>query len=757
MRQRWKAKKAKSEAPHGSSDLDAMSVHSSGSGGTPFPVDLEPPSDFEDSLPAASRLFGGSSGWNFEAAMERLGDDESPMDGSTSFARKEDEDQEVRGRLPLVDGSSEPPATLSRGGSLPSSGMVATAFRATDFQQFKYPWEKGSLRKVFGNDVGLPALPSMKPSPRHFLPMEVVVDEHASMKPEIKVKPMVSSSALFLQAVKHGSNLAYLDERQEKRAHAVSLWWSLLANFKRNSSVGRMVLREAQDGKEDDYAMEILDASFSLKSPNTLLKRFYSIKGFYEWCKEVQKVDWLPMTEFLAWEYVKYLKSSQAAPTRASSFMESCRFCWYILGVDGSNAIESSLRVKGMTAQMKVTKRPWMPADCLTVSEVEELHRCLEDDTKHRVDRLLAGHLLHLLYARCRWADLLAVQNLMMDSDGVYLELETQVHKGAKATDMKAKLLPLVAPCVGVVSSNWAKVYVQLRESAGLVGPGKEPTHMMPAPDGDTGDKWLDRYVTSEEGADFLRALLNKKKAAGRRVSTHSMKSTAISWTSKYGLGMEVRAVLARHSSALSNPTVLYSRDIISSALRDFDGVLASIRNRSFEPDRTRSGMLTPTFRPTGMPMTPGPTPTTPGPGIGVGAGTMSGNQGWVKLETGAEQLDSLVVTVEDSPEEFPMMEEAQQNKEFPVLAEDSLSETSEEDSEQSTSSDEEGVDEQAGDQERMPAITIPISGYYINLQSSVLHCIRRDNLFRCGKKLTSNFKSVWELNGIRCSRCFDV
>lgn len=63
-------------------------------------------------------------------------------------------------------------------------------------------------------------------------------------------------------------------------------------------------------------------------------------------------------------------------------------------------------------------------------------------------------------------------------------------------------------------------------------------------------------------------------------MSTHSLKSTAISWASKFGLDLETRAILARHATSLSNPTVLYSRGIISSAVGDFDKVLKDIIER---------------------------------------------------------------------------------------------------------------------------------------------------------------------------------
>ena len=738
------AKRQKRSEGSAGSAPDDNSVHSFGSAGMESVDERRLP--LEDSVLAASRLHPSFYDDAIVLDAERT-------DGFSDFDLIVDDKAATEPvSIALEDGKGQT-SSSSTEQCLPTSNLTATAFRATEFNQFKLPWEKGYLRKVFGNDVGLPSMPSMKPTARHFLPLKIVVDENSKMTPEIDVSDLSNPAAVFVHAVKKGSNVAYLQERKEKRMHALRLWWDLLATSKKHSAVGRKITLEASEIEEAGYALEVLDASFSLKSPGTLLKRYYSVKGYHDWCSEVKGVEWLPMTEFLAWEYVRYLKSSQSAPTRAASFMEGCRFCWYILGVDGADAIETSLRVKGMSAQMKVTKRPWLPADCLTVAEIEALHHCLEDGSKHIVDRLLAGHMLHLLYARCRWSDLLAVQNLELDADLRYLELETQVHKGAKATDMKAKLLPIVAPCLGVTSSNWAQQYIALRLQAGLDGPFEKPGHMMPAPDGTSGDAWLDRYVTSEEGADFLRLLLKRKKVVGRRISTHSLKSTAISWTSKFGISEETRAILARHSSSLKNPMILYSRDIISAALREFDLVLSAIRTRSFEPDRTRSGMITPNLQLHSMvPFTPSRPQVPMTPGFETGPpGTPSRFEAvQVKEDVRSEGFTlSEVVVLEDSPVEQRVAEPA-------AGIVDSMSETSEESSEQSTS-DEDSSQDQAPVLERIPAIPAPDSGLYIKSKSSVIHCIRTGNVFRCGRKLSPNFICIWELNGIRCSRCFDV
>ena len=80
----------------------------------------------------------------------------------------------------------------------------------------------------------------------------------------------------------------------------------------------------------------------------------------------------------------------------------------------------------------------------------------------------------------------------------------------------------------------------------------------------------------------------------------------------------EHRAVLARHAGATQGATVLYSRDIISAAMRNFVEVLEAIRGQLFHSDRTRSGILTP------VPCTPAPATSLP-PGKACDKGLCQG------------------------------------------------------------------------------------------------------------------------------------
>lgn len=96
------------------------------------------------------------------------------------------------------------------------------------------------------------------------------------------------------------------------------------------------------------------------------------------------------------------------------------------------------------------------------------------DESRCDVDRIFIGHLLHMLYARARFSDLLAVTELFIDEEDAFLEVSATLHKGARSMDARSKLLPIVAPAVGIKGGNWAKAYLALRLKAGLRSPGNE-------------------------------------------------------------------------------------------------------------------------------------------------------------------------------------------------------------------------------------------------------------------------------------------
>lgn len=375
------------------------------------------------------------------------------------------------------------------------------------------------------------------------------------------------------------------------------------------------------------------------------------------------------------------------------------RFLWFILGVNGADVVERSPRIRGLSSVLKSKKAPWRPADLLTVAEVEKFHAILHDESKPLGDRIISGHLLHLLYSRARWSDMLAVMNWHIDCLEKYLQVDIKIHKGSRNADTKSKLLPIVAPCTGVVHANWATKYAELRRAAGLSMPADRSQALLPAPMSEHATCWTSRHMESSEGSRFMRELLGAPRTVDRRVSTHSLKSTAISWASKYGLTEYSRSVLARHTATVSTATAVYSRELLSPVLREFDTVLEGIRSGACKP----------------------------------------------ACDEAAKEEQEVCQWSDAHFRPSPVC----------IDLEESASETTESDSEQSTSSSD-SITEAEGEM-HVSIFEHPVQTWYTNRSSLVVHRLREGQTLRCGRKVTDSYDKVISSHGIRCSRCFDT
>ena len=483
------------------------------------------------------------------------------------------------------------------------------------------------------------------------------------------------------------------------------------------------------------------------------------------------------------WSYIRHLRETQAPASRAVSLLESIRFCHFTMGVDGAQSVLESLRVKGLASQLYASKKPWKPSDVLSVSDVEFLHHCFMDGTRSDVDRVIIGHFLHLLYARARFSDMLSVTGCFLDEEGAFLEVSATLHKGAKSMDSKSRLLPIVAPARGICGGNWAKAYLQLRHRAGLSEPGAEAGPMLMAPNrGGLG--WSDRYITSQELNKFMKNLFlaGGRTIVGRKVTTHSFKATSLSWCSKLGVTPEDRAVLARHASSVKGATPLYSRDLISSAMRVFVGMLEAIRAQTFFPDRTRSGMVTPAMTtPVGAPSTPLPpvqapiaqvVPTSPVERsvhvVGEESSQKETSRSTGKHVGSPEANDGCSYTPGTPASEVPVKEEfvwPQHDWDDTVIdleeQHDLLEAWQDGSEEESSSCDNSESDSDLGwdnvdeSEDLVHAAPVVQPQWFINAKTMVIHEVRVGSSFRCGRVNGPSYVPVHELNGLRCGKCF--
>ena len=131
-------------------------------------------------------------------------------------------------------------------------------------------------------------------------------------------------------------------------------------------------------------------------------------------------------------------------------------------------------------------------------------------------------------------------------------------------------------------------MWIQVRESFQISWP--PDGLIMPAPG-------LQAPVTSrpletQECAAWLRKLVGSQDATPeRRISSHSLKSTFLSYAAKRGISVEERLQLGYHSSNFQMALV-YSRDGAAASLLVLEKLIKEIETGLFNPDDTRSGRI---------------------------------------------------------------------------------------------------------------------------------------------------------------------
>ena len=281
-------------------------------------------------------------------------------------------------KVPIIDKSSDDflDSTFESLDKPTSSGYKheRDALLNTNLSVFKFPWEKGRLGKIFGppTQIGVP-VPKLSPGGRNFVQVGLSVSAGGHVDSTTMLKPKPQTTAAFVEVVRKVEDIEASDERARRRKRALEGFWQLLSVSMGSSSVGLKVSVEATIDTVQECSWRILDAIFAVKSPGTLLRRLYSLQAYQQWCMDHQNVDWIPVSERTVWDYVQWLQTTGAAPTKASSLLEALRFAWYLLGVQGADESEKSLRVKGVSMQMRAAKRPWRPADLLTFARGPQL------------------------------------------------------------------------------------------------------------------------------------------------------------------------------------------------------------------------------------------------------------------------------------------------------------------------------------------------------------------------------------------------
>ena len=448
----------------------------------------------------------------------------------------------------------------------------------------KYPWEMDMYKGIFGDAME----ETLKIAP--FQPASMPGPSQPPLK-KSRVEREATAS-LFEGVISQLKNETFEEETARRIAKVTEKWLTIISGNYEAFEVGSVIAKEYLKVPKFQNSRKILQATFGLKSPATLEKRANAMIRFMIWHNKHKSGFAYPVSREEAWEYVNHLKDTAAGATSASGFLEAIRFCQHVLGMRDVEPIFASKHISGLADQMFVEKSVWSPADVLTVEQVLLLHEFAECQQFNQVDRLAACHFLHALYSRSRWSDFRHVHEILIDFDANhvgYLEVRTRKHKTARNADKKSKLLPVVAPTLGIHPRPWSKTWVELRLLAGLPTSGVVDGPLFPAPDVLHPQQWTRRPLSANEASKWLQKVLESVQPGVQTSPTsHSLKSTTLSWCQKYGIDDKDQDVLGRHVQLKSQH--VYGRELIAKPLRVYETVLRAVTEKSFQPDKTRSG-----------------------------------------------------------------------------------------------------------------------------------------------------------------------
>ena len=445
-------------------------------------------------------------------------------------------------------------------------------------------WNDGFWKCIFGDDAFGPKLENVFKRP---MPVDETACTDVDQVETLKKQCLQSSSAsvvpLFKNCVKSTEDINWQEKREAHLQRALKHWLVIASSWS-----GEIEFVQCLAGCDSVNAQLILlGDAFRGKAPSTLTKRANSMKLL---CQELERVGLVfPCNEPALYGILCELRRQGAPASRSKGILESIAFVRYTMGVQECDALLKGKGCWGASTSDAPVNR--LQASPLQVVELVKLHSILES-ARDVWDRMFCGAVLFVVYSRARWSDAQHSSSLTFDRDGdtvCFVEAVTGLHKTMRALQHRHQFLPLVAPSVGITEQNWGELWEMVRKELKINFEDGFP--LMPAPleNGEPGKRALD----SEEAGRWLRALLEigDRETSGRKVSSHSLKSTMLSYLAKRGVSMPDRLMLGYHTLPFTMG-LTYSRDGMARPLQILEEMLSEIRGGTYLPDCTRSGRL---------------------------------------------------------------------------------------------------------------------------------------------------------------------
>ena len=452
----------------------------------------------------------------------------------------------------------------------------------------KLPWETGIMASIFNPKYD--SLPSMLGCAQ----LQTLSDRFDDgAEHELRDLTATASGALKRSAgvaicddvIKVRKDKDLLAANAELWNKALNKWMVVLECTKYVGLVGAAVQDALWQGKD---AAQILRDVFGTKSPRTIDKRASTMLAFLTWAQRMGLSIW-PIDFGTVLQYLTETVSQTRGSTKGKSLLEAFRFCRFVLQLPNLDELIMNPILVGRVKRLEADRGAIKQCRPLTLGEVQQLERFMFSDS-HLHDKYICGCVLFALYSRSRWSDLAYLDELAFDiayhRAGVvgFIESSTRHQKTSSSAVKKALQMPLVCPLLGVTCDSWALEWRDVLKAVQFDF-DKKPIGALCRPPSVQG--LGDRPLTSEEASDFINALLELE--GDRVVTSHCLKTTTLTWCSKYGLDEPCRTLLGHHELQ-SRSLACYSREMLSRPLAHYQAMLKNIRDGRFLPDETRSG-----------------------------------------------------------------------------------------------------------------------------------------------------------------------
>ena len=625
----------------------------------------------------------------------------------------------------------------SSGNADPSSHVnfghaIGAAWDALPTTVIEPVWNSGFWKCIFGNDMLGSNLEQQfkRPLPSSFITDDVAEDV------EIHKKQCLPSFAVGMQphfksCVKCTDDVTWQEHREAQLQKALKHWLVIILTW--SADVEFVQCITGCDSVNSQLIM--LGDVFRGKAPGTLSKRSNSMKIL---CEQLERIGLsFPCSEASLYGVLCELRRQGAPASRSKGILEAIAFVRFTMGIVECDALLRGKRCWGAATSDAPLHRN--QASPLQVKELEKLHSVLENSTDIW-DKMFSGTVLFVVYSRARWSDAQHGASVVFDEDFGeihYVEVLTGLHKTMRALQHRHQFLPLVAPAVGVTKQNWGALWKQVRSE--LCIDFAQGHALMPAPleDGTPGKRALD----SQEAGKWLRSLLllDDGNLENRKVSSHSLKSTMLSYLAKRGVDMADRLLLGYHTSPFTMG-LTYSRDGMARPLEILGNMLEEIRNGLYFPDCTRSGRL---YKPK--------------------TNTCETRESSVRMD---ECVKIEISDDENIQDAWTLVEESTQNLDLPPVipetCEDAVNDACTETSSSDVSEleDDRSGFERSGRSKFEPPVAPEGFTMWQHTKSKILHLCdhRTPNIFECGRKAgpfhtSEGLQPRWD-SGI-CWRCF--